>query len=236
MAAPGDTRNINRFLPPLFHLAVVKIAVPLFKEFGLQTLDRVFTDIQHGNSARFNKRYHNNRIANRAKEKLLSIPERLRHSVLKAVTGLQRAVYSWHRDHRPIGSQPFWLRGPPVVKKNCGPLTKFTSKKLQTHIVHLYNICIPGWHREFTDMSCCRISEQELASPGGIVMVELWVPPPVIVPGGVRPWPGDWLLGLRPQYSSYYSGCHSDDPDAWSVWGQTQFLWLWSILYELICQ
>ncbi|GBM99315.1 hypothetical protein AVEN_199412-1 [Araneus ventricosus] len=69
-------------------------------------------------------------------------------------------------------------------------------------------------------MSCCRISEQELASPGGIVMVELWVPPPVIVPGGVRPWPGDWLLGLRPQYSSYYSSCHSDDPDAWAVLGQ----------------
>ncbi|GBN95298.1 hypothetical protein AVEN_151982-1 [Araneus ventricosus] len=44
----------------------------------------------------------------------------------------------------------------------------------------------------------------------------LSVPPPVIVPGGVRPWPGDWLLGLRPQYSSYCSGCHSDDPHAWT--------------------
>ncbi|GBN82307.1 hypothetical protein AVEN_45584-1 [Araneus ventricosus] len=30
-------------------------------------------------------------------------------------------------------------------------------------------------------MSCCRISKQELASPVGTVMVELWVPPTVIL-------------------------------------------------------
>ncbi|GBM16569.1 hypothetical protein AVEN_223501-1 [Araneus ventricosus] len=63
-----------------------------------------------------------------------------------------------------------------------------------------------------TRMSCCRISKQELASPGGTKMV-----------GGVLPPSGDstyllregsgrgqnLLLGLRPQYSSYCSGCHS---------------------------
>ncbi|GBN97568.1 hypothetical protein AVEN_224852-1 [Araneus ventricosus] len=53
-----------------------------------------------------------------------------------------------------------------------------------------------------TQMSCSRISKQELASSVGIVMVGLWIPPPVITPSGeVEPWPGDGLLGLRPQYS-----------------------------------
>ncbi|GBN53258.1 hypothetical protein AVEN_77875-1 [Araneus ventricosus] len=38
----------------------------------------------------------------------------------------------------------------------------------------------PEEHRKYTDV-CYRISKQELASPGGIVMVRLKVPPPVIV-------------------------------------------------------
>ncbi|GBN61977.1 hypothetical protein AVEN_49924-1 [Araneus ventricosus] len=60
------------------------------------------------------------------------------------------------------------------------------------------------------------ISKGPLASPWGVVMVGLWIPPPAIVysSGGVRPWPGDRLLSLRPQYSNYCSVCHSDDPDA----------------------
>ncbi|GBL71913.1 hypothetical protein AVEN_103577-1, partial [Araneus ventricosus] len=77
-------------------------------------------------------------------------------------------------------------------------------------------------------MSCCRISKQELASPGGIVMVEIWVPPPVIVRtsfgrGPARasyPWPGDWLLGLSTR--TIAGGCQSDDPDASAGRGQTQ--------------
>ncbi|GBM29075.1 hypothetical protein AVEN_233246-1 [Araneus ventricosus] len=38
-----------------------------------------------------------------------------------------------------------------------------------------------GRHLKYTDMSCCRISKQELVSPVVIVMVGLWVPAPVIV-------------------------------------------------------
>ncbi|GBN52170.1 hypothetical protein AVEN_260516-1, partial [Araneus ventricosus] len=55
------------------------------------------------------------------------------------------------------------------------------------------------WHLEYRDMSCCRMCKQELAYPVGVVMVGLWVPPPVIVRtsfGRVAPWPGDALLGL----------------------------------------
>ncbi|GBM35719.1 hypothetical protein AVEN_58403-1 [Araneus ventricosus] len=38
----------------------------------------------------------------------------------------------------------------------------------------------PRTHHEYTDMSYCRLSKQELASPVGKVMVGLWAPPPVI--------------------------------------------------------
>ncbi|GBM35167.1 hypothetical protein AVEN_140764-1 [Araneus ventricosus] len=58
-------------------------------------------------------------------------------------------------------------------------------------------------------MSVRWISKRALASSGDIGMEGLWIPPS----GGVGPWPGDRLLGL-PQYSSYCSVHHSDDPDA----------------------
>ncbi|GBL90355.1 hypothetical protein AVEN_178804-1 [Araneus ventricosus] len=63
-------------------------------------------------------------------------------------------------------------------------------------------------HREYTDMSCCRISKQELVSPWSIVMVVLQVPPPVIV---CTSFGTDRLLGLLPQYSnSRYDHGHAE--------------------------
>ncbi|GBM93150.1 hypothetical protein AVEN_150981-1 [Araneus ventricosus] len=65
----------------------------------------------------------------------------------------------------------------------------------------------------FNKFYCCRINKQELAFPEGIAMMGRKVPP-TSDSTYLRPWPGDWLLGLRPQYSRYCSDCHSDDPDA----------------------
>ncbi|GBN77516.1 hypothetical protein AVEN_208404-1, partial [Araneus ventricosus] len=63
-----------------------------------------------------------------------------------------------------------------------------------------------------------RISKRVLASLVGIVMVGLgslhqsqYVPPT----GGVGPLPGDWLPGLRPQYSSYCNGSLSESRRPW---------------------
>ncbi|GBN00951.1 hypothetical protein AVEN_207333-1 [Araneus ventricosus] len=53
------------------------------------------------------------------------------------------------------------------------------------------------------------ISKQALASPGRIIMLGLWVPPPVIARtsfGRGMSWLGDMLLGLRHLYWSYYGG------------------------------
>ncbi|GBL89473.1 hypothetical protein AVEN_87819-1 [Araneus ventricosus] len=71
-----------------------------------------------------------------------------------------------------------------------------------------------GGHRKYTDLNCCRIINRTF--PVGITMVGLWVPSPVTVRasfgrGRVLPWPGDGLLGLRPQQSSYRNGhCHAE--------------------------
>ncbi|GBM24552.1 hypothetical protein AVEN_217129-1 [Araneus ventricosus] len=101
MAAPAS-RIIKPFMPSFFHLALVKISVPLYNEFDIKTLERVFIDIQNGNSAKFNKGSQNNRKANRAKEKLLFIPAHLRRGVLEAVMGLHWAVYRWQSEHSSI--------------------------------------------------------------------------------------------------------------------------------------
>ncbi|GBL84402.1 hypothetical protein AVEN_117169-1 [Araneus ventricosus] len=75
-------------------------------------------------------------------------------------------------------------------------------------------------------MSGRRISKRALASPGDIVMVGLWVPPPVTVRnffGKGRAVAGDRPVGLRPQYLSYCSGCHSGFPDATARRGDPGF-------------
>ncbi|GBO33916.1 hypothetical protein AVEN_176875-1 [Araneus ventricosus] len=57
-------------------------------------------------------------------------------------------------------------------------------------------------HREYTDMTCCQINKQEVASPVGVVIWRLcYLPPMIVLPpsGGVGPWSGDWLLGLSIQ-------------------------------------
>ncbi|GBO42160.1 hypothetical protein AVEN_192491-1 [Araneus ventricosus] len=68
-------------------------------------------------------------------------------------------------------------------------------------------------HHKYVDMRSRRISKWVLVpgrgySNGGVLGPSishstylLW--------NGVGPWPGDGLLGLRPQYSSYCSSCHS---------------------------
>ncbi|GBM76112.1 hypothetical protein AVEN_97274-1, partial [Araneus ventricosus] len=43
-----ESRIFIPILPSLSHLAAVTVAVPLFKEFGMEMLDKAFTDIQHG--------------------------------------------------------------------------------------------------------------------------------------------------------------------------------------------
>ncbi|GBM17646.1 hypothetical protein AVEN_202813-1 [Araneus ventricosus] len=62
-------------------------------------------------------------------------------------------------------------------------------------------------------MSGRRIGKQALASPwgysdGGVVLTPAREST-YLLREGVGPWPGNRLLGLRLQYSSYCSDCHS---------------------------
>ncbi|GBN18549.1 hypothetical protein AVEN_162310-1 [Araneus ventricosus] len=103
MAVPGeDSRIINPLMPSFFHLAVVKVALPLFNDFDIKSLMSAFTDIQQKNSARFNEGCQNYLKANTAEAKLQFIPAHLRERVLNAVKGLHWAVRRWKCDHSAI--------------------------------------------------------------------------------------------------------------------------------------
>ncbi|GBM56766.1 hypothetical protein AVEN_228673-1, partial [Araneus ventricosus] len=88
IAAFADISRI--FIPiltSLSYLTAVRVAVPLFKEFGMEMLDKAFTDIQHGNPTASNEGSKEDRgfNYNRAKENLLLIPRHLRTNVLEVV-------------------------------------------------------------------------------------------------------------------------------------------------------
>ncbi|GBM57453.1 hypothetical protein AVEN_139862-1 [Araneus ventricosus] len=105
MAASADeSRIFIPILPSLSHLAAVRVAVPLFKEFGMEMLDKAFTDIQHGKPAASNEGSKEDRWINynRAKENLLLIPRHLRKNVLEVVHGMHWEVEFWRCEHSGI--------------------------------------------------------------------------------------------------------------------------------------
>ncbi|GBN89445.1 hypothetical protein AVEN_109615-1 [Araneus ventricosus] len=105
MAAPVyESRIFIPILPSLSHFAAVTVAVPLFKDFGMEMLDKVFTDIQHGKPTASNEGNKEDRgfNYNRAKENLLLIPRHLRKNVLEVVNVMHWAVEFWRREHSGI--------------------------------------------------------------------------------------------------------------------------------------
>ncbi|KAF8793067.1 hypothetical protein HNY73_004595 [Argiope bruennichi] len=97
----NNFRVVKPFMPTLSHLALVKVAIALYNDFGVETLEAVFTDIQHGNSQACEQEKQKNQEMNykRAKKSLLFIPPHLRKSVLRAIHGLQFAVSHWQIHH-----------------------------------------------------------------------------------------------------------------------------------------
>ncbi|GBN95291.1 hypothetical protein AVEN_75002-1 [Araneus ventricosus] len=105
MAASADEAMIfTPILPSLSHLAAVRVAVPLFKEFGMEMLDKAFTDIQHRKPTASNEGSKEGRgfNYNRAKEILLFIPRHLRKNVLEVVHGMHWEVEFWRCKHSGI--------------------------------------------------------------------------------------------------------------------------------------
>ncbi|GBO45627.1 hypothetical protein AVEN_275742-1 [Araneus ventricosus] len=98
-----DSRIVTPHLPSLSHLSRVSVALPLLNEFGIGTLDRAFSEIQLGNSTASNEGSEDHEINyNRAMEKLLLIPPRLRKSVLEAVHGMHWEIEAWTCQHSNI--------------------------------------------------------------------------------------------------------------------------------------
>ncbi|GBM85050.1 hypothetical protein AVEN_16758-1 [Araneus ventricosus] len=91
-------------LPSLSHFAAVRVAVPLFKEFGMEMWDKAFTDIQHGKPAASNEASKEDRgfNYNRAKENLLLVLRLLRKNVLDVVHGMHWAAEFWRCEHSGI--------------------------------------------------------------------------------------------------------------------------------------
>ncbi|GBO22341.1 hypothetical protein AVEN_245015-1, partial [Araneus ventricosus] len=97
----GDSKIVVPFMPSLLHLASVKVAVPLLKDFDLSTLQIAFRNIQQGipisdiKDPAFIE-------SDRAQEKLLFIPGHLRMKVLEAVQGLQYGAWGWKSQHSHV--------------------------------------------------------------------------------------------------------------------------------------
>ncbi|GBN89765.1 hypothetical protein AVEN_74376-1 [Araneus ventricosus] len=96
-----DSKIVKPFMPSFFHIALIKVAVPLFNDFDIITLNMVFTEIQHGNSTASNDGSQENGDVNyyRAKAHLLWILGHLRKRVLEVVTGMNQEVRKWKQDH-----------------------------------------------------------------------------------------------------------------------------------------
>ncbi|GBM79329.1 hypothetical protein AVEN_104869-1 [Araneus ventricosus] len=92
------------FMPSLFHIATVKVALPLFRGFDIETLCLAFREIQYENSTSSNDGSRKNHGASyeRAKKHLLLIPGHLRIKILQAVKGFHYAAEIWREDHLKI--------------------------------------------------------------------------------------------------------------------------------------
>lgn len=90
MSAPLEERRlVVSSAPPLSLCAVSKMAVQLFQEFGIKTLDEAFSNVQTGRLTRLGGR------SSRATAVLLHIPAHLRQSVREAVQASFHAVVFW---------------------------------------------------------------------------------------------------------------------------------------------
>ncbi|GBM01006.1 hypothetical protein AVEN_55519-1 [Araneus ventricosus] len=147
-----DSRIITPFFPSLFHIALVKIAAPFLLEFDIETLDRVFTDIQHGISARINEGSQNDHKAKRAHEKILSIPAHLRRRLFKTITGMYCEFYRWLTEHSRIFS---WKVGITVYWRSDGTIN---TTKTAEHLVQNENINI----RERFHLACIFCLEESV--------------------------------------------------------------------------
>ncbi|GBO22046.1 hypothetical protein AVEN_114516-1 [Araneus ventricosus] len=99
-----DSRIVTPHLPSLSQLSTVSVALPLLNEFGIGTLDRAFSEIQLRNSTASKEGSEEDQEINnnRAMEKLLLIPPRLRKSVLEAVHGMHWQIEGWRYRHSNI--------------------------------------------------------------------------------------------------------------------------------------
>ncbi|GBN78664.1 hypothetical protein AVEN_36348-1 [Araneus ventricosus] len=138
MAAPGgDSRIITPYMPSLFNLTLVKIAVPLFNDFGFEKLESAFAEIQHGIPARLSEGRQENFNANTAAKKLLPIPAHLRNRVLGAVASLHCGVRQWKMDHSPIlnlrdGERIFYWRADGTIDR-----TKTAQQLVLSENIHI---------------------------------------------------------------------------------------------------
>ncbi|GBN32929.1 hypothetical protein AVEN_26925-1 [Araneus ventricosus] len=131
-----DSRIITRFFPTLFHLSSVKIAATFLLEFDVETLDRVFTDIQHGISARINEGSQNDHKAKRAQEKIQFIPAHLRNRVFKTIIGMDWECCRWLTDHSRIFN---WKAGIAVRLRSDGTIntTKTAQDLIQNENINI---------------------------------------------------------------------------------------------------
>ncbi|CAL1262282.1 unnamed protein product [Larinioides sclopetarius] len=114
MSAKSDnSRILIRFMPSLSHLASVRVAVPLYLNFNIETLNEAWADIQQENPTAAIEDSENDLLMKyRAKAHLLSIPGHLRKMVLETVKALREEFNRCQIEHPYMGIDklPFCLR------------------------------------------------------------------------------------------------------------------------------
>ncbi|GBM06945.1 hypothetical protein AVEN_239653-1 [Araneus ventricosus] len=103
-ASDGEFRIVIPYKPTLSHMSLTKVAIGLYKEFSVQTLRNVFSEMESKSLPVFKKCNSENCpiLHNVVKEKLLLIPKNMRKDVLEAVERVQNEVSLWRFDHSSI--------------------------------------------------------------------------------------------------------------------------------------
>ncbi|GBO39753.1 hypothetical protein AVEN_56315-1 [Araneus ventricosus] len=154
MSAEGDaSRIVVPLMPSLSHIAAVRVAVPLYLGFSIETLKKACAEIEQGNGTVPGQDNENDLHVkyNRAKKHLLFIPGHLRKSVLDAVKGLREEFLSCLFDHPYIGPDKcyFHLRSDGTIDRSKIAREVVVDESIDIrkrfHVACVYNLRRSMW-------------------------------------------------------------------------------------------
>ncbi|GBN27101.1 hypothetical protein AVEN_104739-1 [Araneus ventricosus] len=155
-----DSRIVVPFKPSLSYMCFAKIAVELYNEFGIKTLNKAFPEMKSLRLREFKKCSPENftLLCNRAKERLLVIPMSLRKGILEAVERVEREIMEWIQQHERKVPRHYYYGKCTFFWRSDGTINR---EKTAQEIVHNQNVDI-GARFEIACMYCLVKSIQTL--------------------------------------------------------------------------